>query len=133
MPLRAGKEDRGFTLIEVLVALTILGLSFAVLMTLISRGLDTSRRSQLLAGASGLAQSLLAQAGVLTPIRVGNSQGSTENGYAWLVHVEPFVVPDRDDALLSAAKVTVTVSWRDGDAPQEIELSTLRLMPKATQ
>ena len=66
---RARGGERGFTLIEVLVALTILSISLAALLAVFTQGLDRARESRNEAAARVLAQSLLAQAKTSTEPR----------------------------------------------------------------
>lgn len=119
--------EQGFTLVEVLVAVTILSLSLAVLLTTISSGLSASRRAQEQATLSAHAQSLLAEAGVTIPLDRPEQTGSFPDGTSWRLRTEPFGRADDVAAWpAKAVKVTIEVA-RDNDA-RVLTLFTVRLM-----
>lgn len=132
MRSQAGNKDEGFSLIEVLVALAILSLAFAVLISAISRGLEASRRSEAEAGAAQVAQNLLATLGITDTVKLGDTRGTDSDRYSWRIHVEPFdgnvEYASRD---IKAAKVTITVDWLDNEKSRSFTLSTLRFQPKS--
>ena len=131
--MRAGARNTqsGFTLIEVLVALTILSISLAVLLAVFTQGLDRARESRVEASARVLAQSLLAQAKVAANLSMGTSSGKTED-LTWRLRIEPYGTKDDQTAWHeTAAELRATVSWRGGGGIRSITLSTLRLLPKA--
>ena len=55
--VEAEPSDSGFTVIEVLVALTVLAMSTAILLAVFSQGLDRARSNELRIEARNLAQS----------------------------------------------------------------------------
>ena len=139
---------RGFTLIEVLVALIVLGLSMGVIMQIFSAGLDRARRTEARAIAVQLAESKLAAVGIEAPLIEGETSGEFDERFRWRVLVQPYepVADEPDDggagddkstgpgpatALVHAYAVKVSVSWadsgRDGDAAA-VSLSTIRLV-----
>jgi general secretion pathway protein I len=125
-----GRASSGFTLIEVLVALTILGISLAVLLAVFLQGLDRSRESANEAAARVLAQSLLVQAKAAANLSMGNSAGKNAD-LLWRLQVIPFgTVADRTSWQENAAQIVATVSWRGDGGERSITLSTLRLLPK---
>jgi general secretion pathway protein I len=126
----AGPE-RGFTLIEVLVALTILSISLAVLLAIFTQGLDRAGESRNEATARALAQSLLAQAEISANPSVGDSSGVI-NGLAWHLRVAPYGSPaDRAAWQENVAEVTAAVSWRGDRRSRSVSLTGLRFLPKA--
>ncbi|MGH6876413.1 MAG: type II secretion system protein [Rhizomicrobium sp.] len=125
----AGSQE-GFTLIEVLVALTILSISLGVLLAVFTQGLDRARESGNEAAARVLAQSLLVQARTAANPTVGSSAGKSV-GLIWRLQVLPYgSADDRAAWQENAAQIVATVSWRGDGGMRSISLSTLRLLPK---
>jgi general secretion pathway protein I len=127
----SGSCQAGFTLIEVLVALTILSISMGVLLAVFLQGLDRSRESKYESAARVLAQSLLAQADTVANPSMGSSAGKSGE-LMWRMRVVPYG-SDADRAAWqeSAAQILATVSWRGDGGMRSITLSTVRLLPKA--
>ncbi len=126
--LAAGGLQRGFTLLEVIVAFTI----FAVTFTSVLQILSTSTRNEEIAINYGLAvshaESLLAKAGVEAPLRAGETTGALGQGMQWKKRVARY----GSGAATESSKVipysiAVTVTWGEGEAERSVTLSTLRL------
>lgn len=125
------RSERGFTLIEVLVALTILSISLAVLLEVFTQGLDRARETRNEAAARVLAQSLLAQAGSAANLALGDSAGRS-NDLLWHLRIEPYGTKDeRASWHENPAQIRAIVSWRGSGGIRSITLSTLRLLPGA--
>lgn len=127
-PRREEGGDDGFTLIEVLVALTILSLSLTMLLGTLSQSLSRNRESERGAAARVLAQSLLTKAETGAPPKQSHADGETDGGLAWSIDMTPYPQHDDDKASVHAANISVTVTWEDGQ--HALTLSTLRLVPK---
>lgn len=128
-PRNAGGES-GFTLIEVLVALTILSISLTALLAIFLQGLDRARESSNEAAARVLAQSLLTQAKAAPNLSFGASAG-TINGLVWHTQIVPYgAEADRSAWQTNPAEIVATVSWRGDGGLRSIRLSTLRLLSK---
>ncbi len=131
---RPAHSDSGFTLIEVLVALTILSISLAVMLHIFSQSLDRARESQNEMAASAIAQSLLADAGPSMPLEPDDTEGKTADGFSWRLHVEPYgSADDRKAWSMDALSVSVTVGWNDGGNRRSLTLTTMRTAPKEPQ
>ncbi len=127
MNSRAGQS--GFTLVEMLIALAIVGLSFAVLLKIISDDLDRTRRARDDAIAVARLQSLLAaQVDAQNP---SLSSGKFGDGSTWRVVVAPSSIPGSDWPV-SAVTVAATVTWHEGATALSRTLTTLRVVPKKT-
>ncbi|HEY3637386.1 MAG TPA: type II secretion system protein [Rhizomicrobium sp.] len=121
----------GFTLIEVLVALSILSISLGVLLAVFMQGLDRARESREEAAARVLAQSLLVQVKAQANPSIGSSSGKASD-FLWRLQVVPFgSAQDRAAWQENAAQIVATVSWRGSGGKRSISLSTLRFLPKA--
>src|SRR5579862_542825 len=70
-----GAGESGFTLIEVLVALTILSISLATLLAIFLQGLVRAKESSDEGAARSLAQSLLSQAKAAPSLAYGSTAG----------------------------------------------------------
>lgn len=126
--LRA-RGEQGFTLIEVLIALTILSMSLAVLLGAFSQSLARAKEAERQMAARTLAQSLLAEVRPEAIARAADATGTTADGLSWRVHAVPVAgLGDPLDPLTPVA-VTATVSWPQGDKTRTLSLKTLRLLP----
>jgi len=117
----------GFTLIESLVALVVVGVAVAGLLRLQIIGAQTASHASRLWGASLLAQEKMAEALASERMDDGARQGSTGEDpvYAWKVVIDSA----RDPALAavgaaSRKSVLVTVSWPDGRSERSLSLVT---------
>lgn len=129
----AGASD-GFTLIEVLVALTILGMSLAVLLAIFSQALMREHgRDQALA-ARTLASALIAQAVAVPSVATGETRGQAAPNLSWRLRIEPYGrTADTSSTEASPVRVSATVVWPGGSQPQALTLTTLRLTSKEAQ
>jgi prepilin-type N-terminal cleavage/methylation domain-containing protein len=130
--MRSRNSSRGFTLIEILVAMTILGMSFAVLFSLSSRSLDGMRRSRAVQERIDFAKNKLDELRLVSDLEAGDRvTGALEDGTEWTVDVLPFVaaVPDgprRNPN--SVVRVRVTLDWQGRNAPQSWSVDAYRLV-----
>lgn len=126
------RQQAGFTLIEVLVALTIAGFAMVAVMQLMGTTLDGSEKAARASTALLIAESRLAAVGVETPLRTSRSTGVAPDGYHWRVEVRPYnglPAHTAEQVPLRAFEVAVSVVW----APRrEVSLTALRLLPRET-
>jgi general secretion pathway protein I len=119
--------ERGFTLIEVLVALTILSISLVVLLGIFSQGLALAEENAKEADARNLAQSLLAQTETAPHPAFGDTNG-VSNGLRWRVRITPYGSGADQQAWQGIAQqIDATVMWDGEGRPRSLTLTTLRL------
>lgn len=127
----------GFSLLEVLVAFSILALSLGVLMQIFSgslRNVDVSRDQ---AQAVVIAQSLLASAGVEAPLAAGESAGTLDDRFRWSLLATPMQLeplagdagPVKPAASLELWELSARVAWggSGGTPERDLILTTLRV------
>ncbi len=131
------RSQRGYTLIEVIVAFALLALALALLLGALSGGARQVRNAGEISRATLHAQSLLAVQGVAAPLRPQREQGEFEGGhYHWTLDVAPYADPQQPpDAPLqpgapSLLQLTLVVSWGEAEA-QRLQWRTLRLVTAA--
>ena len=128
--MTSGKRQSGFTLIEVLVALAIIGLALGTIASVFSQGLTSHETASEAEMALAVADEQLALAAA-TP-RPGSASGVFANRFAWQTTVAPYrdaedKTVDAPDALPPLYRIAVAVAWHDGRHTREVSLSTLRL------
>lgn len=133
--MKANKQ-RGFSLLEILIAFSILALSLGILLKIFSGGVNTAGVAEEYTAAVQIAESLMAQTGVESPLQQGETSGLENDKYYWRVSIVPFqfMAENLDAAAMAAVlfKVKVTVNW-GGDARsdgRQVELITLKLANK---
>ena len=120
------RRGDGFTLVEVLVALVVLGLVLGACYRLLSTGLKSVSEADSLARAVLVAESVLADASQRTDPR--DAAGDlTVDGYRCKVAVLPYddaALPAPEETGLRLYRVTVSVAWGPN---RSYELATLAL------
>jgi general secretion pathway protein I len=117
---------------EIIVALAILVVALAALMQAFSGGLRATTAGERQAAATLLARSLLERIGRDVPLVPGERSGLTDDGYRWLVRIEPARVIDPDRAADSPVlPFQVQVQVQVAGAARPVTLTTLRLATPA--
>jgi general secretion pathway protein I len=124
----AHRKAAGFTLIEVVVALAILAISFGILLRLFSNNLRRTSQTEAEVIASSLGRSLLARVGTDGAIADGETSGVFTNGFRWHLRITPY--GDAQDWVawsMSAHQVLAQVTWSDSNQRRSVSFETLRL------
>jgi len=132
----AAKRQQGFSLLEILVAFSILALSLGILLNIFSSGIRTAMTAEEYSEAVQIAQSLLASTSLENALQAGETQGVEYEKYNWSVLTQLYESgPDAGEQQAQAARlyqIIVSVSW-GGDSlsePRTVELNTLRFAAK---
>lgn len=130
--MMALRDQRGFTLLEVLVTFVLAAMLLAVILSGFGTGLSSLSRMEKMAQAALIAQSRLAELGLVQPFEEGEYSGVTEDSqvsFRWRVLIRPFdwgysaELRERDLVLY---KVEVDVFWPAAVGEHSYQLGTLR-------
>lgn len=128
-------KQQGFSLLEILIAFSILALSLGILLKIFSGGVNTAMVAEDYTVATQIAESLIAKTGSEIPIKEHQSSGDEGDKYHWELIISPYALSsegfDPKTAPAELFKVNVTVNWGDGDSDdRQIQLTTLKLAAK---
>jgi general secretion pathway protein I len=122
----------GFTLIEMVVAFAILGVSLSALYATFQSALSRTQHDAHLSEATLLARSLLARAGTEWPMIEGSSHGQWSE-YSYELTEHKIVAPAKEVPFtVPAVQVTAAVTWVEFAGKRSFSLSTLKLQPWVT-
>lgn len=122
--MKRTKRQAGFSLLEMLVAISILALALGSLYQAASGATRNVRTSERYAYGVELARSLLADNAMVSQQGV-NTAGETAGGYQWRVQSQP---RERQRGGVSQAQLhdlEVGVAWFDGSKRREIVLNSV--------
>jgi general secretion pathway protein I len=130
-PLRQG----GFSLLEVLVAFSILALCLGILLRIFAGGGRLAGLADEHVRAMILAESLLARAGVEEPLQPGETGGEIDDQFRWRLRVSPYIPagePLPEQLPFKPYWVELSVEWGQQEL-RSFTLSTLRLLAETRQ
>ena len=134
--LRLRNKHQGFSLLEILVAFSILTVSLGIVLKIFSTGMTTAQVTGDYTTAVQIAKNLLDTAGSESPLKLGEIKGSENKLYHWRVTVSPktFTTPELDlhDLPVALFDVTARVWWGGENKSDDrvVELHTLKLATK---
>ena len=114
----------GFSLLEMVVAMAILGLALGALYQAASGATRNVRSDERYAYGVELARTLLANHAVLPPGGV-SSNGETAGGFNWQVATRPIDLGRSALAAASLHDIEVAVRWQDGLRRREVVLNSV--------
>lgn len=132
------RRDRGFTLIEVVVAIVVAALVLSALAGVFAGGVRSAAAARDVAELAVTAESVLAMAGLERPLTDGTETGSDpDRRLSWALTVAPEPTTDSENPIrppLELKRLTVRVTRGDsltpGMTPRSFELSTVRAVPR---
>ena len=126
-------RQRGFTLIEIVVAFAILSIGLGIAMQIAAGAMRNARQAATRTDAALYAQSLLDTAGVGERLEEGTSNGEFGDKFRWTLRAEPFELESETPvepgmAPVQLYRLELVVSWDAGDKEQEARFVTLRAL-----
>ena len=106
--------QKGFTLLEVIIAVAIMGASLAILLGAVNRNLVMASQSKNQSIAYALAQQKIGEIEMQGYPQVGQDQGTFEEfpGFNWYVNVLPY---DIEQLGTEIRIVMVDIAWDEGN------------------
>ncbi len=121
---------RGFTLLEVLVAVTLIGVGFSVIFAAMSGSLKNLSRVETNDRRVELARFKLAELDLIKKIRPQDSAtGTFPDGTRWTLRSSPFIAPIEDPQrsnTSSVIRVDLTLEWMGRHGVQSKTIQTYR-------
>jgi len=124
---------RGFTLLEVVVAMAIVGLGVVTLLEIFSLGLRLGARSSTETEAMAYGRLVMDEILARRNIDQGSTQGNLQDRGRWQLRIEKVSEPERTLALGAGwelKQVSVAMRLNDAGREREVELKTFRLVRK---
>jgi general secretion pathway protein I len=131
----ASTTSRGFTLLEILVAFTIMAVLLTALLQVFSSGVRAARLGEQYTHAALLAQSTMAFLEADEDgLSLGEHAGRFDDTYQWRSQVSAYLTdayPRLEELGVPVYPVTATieVTWQTGGRQRSVLLRTMRLVP----
>jgi len=123
-------RQRGFTLLEVIAAIVLLGVAFGALLRTSAASMNLAVHAIEYTQSAMWAKSMLDKAFVTDFPAEGVSQGKFDDRYRWRLEVTPWPAQVEADPV-RLYRVNLEVMWTDGSHAYSNRFETLRLMPVA--
>ena len=129
--MKSRHQQNGFTLLEILVAFTLLAMTFATIMEIIAGSAKNTVKASQYTKIALLAQSKMDELGVFEVLEEGSSNGDFDNNTSWSLEITPFDVAyegeiGQENTSVELMEVTLIVSSEVGNKQYNQEFHTLR-------
>jgi len=126
-------RGKGFTLIEVVVALAILGVGLIVIIELFSGGLRLGRTTEEYTRAMGYARMKMEEITVQPSLKEGTEEGEFADGYRWRLGVKRMeILPEEKKAdykpPVELLQVRVEILWKSGSRERSADLQSYKMI-----
>lgn len=129
--MRQRSRQSGFSLLEILVAFSIMALSLGVLLRIFGGAGQTVSAADEYSQAVFLAESIMSSLGIETPLQIGES-GGDQDDFHWSLRVSDYPLDTGKFGQLSmpfkAYWVELAVDWGQQGDQRTVNLGTLRLV-----
>ncbi|VAW34925.1 hypothetical protein MNBD_GAMMA01-2186 [hydrothermal vent metagenome] len=127
----ANLRQKGFTLLEVLVAFTMLAVTFATVMQIIAGSSRNTVKASQNTKIAMLSQSKLDELGLFEKLEEGSSSGDFDDKTSWQLEISPYDAPyegsySQDFSAVELMQVTLIVTSTAGNKQHVTEFNTLR-------
>ncbi len=122
LPARLG--SRGFSLFEVIVAISLLSIAVAAIIQVYSTNLNSTRKADLYTRAIIHARSIMDE--TLSSEELDESGGSEDIDDQFEIIKSITTLPVEDDDLVETYEITVNVSWQGGSIELKSQKSILK-------
>ena len=126
--------QRGFSLLEILVAFSILSVLLGVLINIFSTGVRTAQLTGDYARAIQIAETLLTTASAEKTLQEDERFGVIDETYSWMIRIERFVPENEywseEISPLLPYRIEVDVDWSDNARERTVRLVSMRLTEK---
>ena len=119
------RRNRGFTLVELLLAFMVFALSFAVVLEILSGSMRNTVRARHFTEAALTAQSVMDQVGIEIPLEVGYGMTGEDGDYRWTLEIYEYAGAESDMNAVELAELTqitllqVDLEIRWGEPPRD--------------
>ena len=125
------KKQKGFTLLEVLIAFTMLAVIFSTVMEVIAGSARNTRKASYNTKIALLSQSKLDELGLHEKLEEGSTNGNFDQNTSWQLEVKPYDAPyegdyNQDFTAVELMEVTLYVTSEAGNRQRTTEFHTLR-------
>jgi general secretion pathway protein I len=125
--MQRDRANRGFSLLETLVAFSIASLALGVIFQIYAKGTTAVVRAGDYAQAIAIAESMLAAAGLNEAAEIAPSSG-TDGKFTWELHRRDYVGEITDDigSRLHLSEIEADVRWQERGKARSLRLFTLK-------
>ena len=122
----------GFTLMETLVAISVLAIAMVVVLQLFSGGLKAGKASEDYTRGVFYAREKMEEMLLKTPLEECVLEGQCNETYRWETQVTPVVLPEEEAEKipLRVMEIVVRVLWNQGLREKSIQVQTTRILEK---
>jgi general secretion pathway protein I len=129
--------EKGFTLIEVVIALAVLGIGLTVIMELFSGGLRLGRISQEYTKAMNFASLKMEEIVTQKTIEAGEGEGEFDKTYRWQTGIEKVDILPYDKGTefkppVDLYHIRVNVLWNSGSKERSASLESYKTVKPAS-
>jgi len=123
------RNEKGFTLLEIIVSMTILAASVLTLVQLFSGAINQAAQADRYLNGVYLAQQKFSQL-ELDGFSTDDNEGTFEDEtYSWQLEILPYESPlNNEDARIELQKVSLRVYWEDKNQEKEVQLVSLNIL-----
>lgn len=129
------RSHRAFTLLEVIVAMAIVGLGVVTLLELFALGLRLTTSSSTRTEAIAFGQQAMDGVLIRPNVEDGEEEGSRGQSYHWRLQVR--AVPGDGQPFSQSGwdlkEIALQLKYREGGRERQIEMKTLRLVKKTAR